>query len=132
MSPNGSRSAVEMVAAARNAVEQLTVEEVLAELANPDVVLVDLREPEELASAGTIPGAVHVPRGMLEFRADPTSPYHDPALRPDRRVILHSATGGRSVLAAVTLARMGYRDVAHLEGGISAWIEAGHPTASGR
>ena len=65
---------------------------------------------------------------MLEFYADPTSPYHWPEFRPDRRVVLHCASGGRSALAAVTLARLGYGDVAHLDGGLKTWKEQGLPT----
>jgi rhodanese-related sulfurtransferase len=76
---------------------------------------------------GVIAGAVHVPRGMLEFYADPSSPAHHSDLLPERRVILHCARGGRSARAAVTLAAMGYRDVAHLDGGLTAWRQAGLP-----
>jgi len=72
-----------------------------------------------------IAGSLHVPRGMLEFCADPTSPAHHVDLQPERRVILHCASGGRSALAAVLLKEMGYRDVAHLDGGLIAWREAG-------
>jgi rhodanese-related sulfurtransferase len=91
-------------------------------------VVVDLRESEELAATGKIPGSLHVPRGMLEFRADPTSPYHLPELDPAKRVILHCASGGRSALAAATLQDMGYDNVAHLDGGMNAWTEAGGAT----
>jgi rhodanese-related sulfurtransferase len=120
--------AADMVAQARATIEELTVEELAGELASPHVVLVDVREADEVTATGSIPGAVHVPRGTLEFQADPASSYHNPALRPELRVILHCATGGRSALAAATLARMGYCDVAHLDGGIDAWIESGRPT----
>ncbi len=118
------QTAAQIVAEARTHIEELTVEEVAAELDNPHVVLVDVREPDELA-AGAIAGALHIPRGMLEFRADPTSPYHEPVLLPERRVILHCANGGRSALAAAALTRMGYGDVATLAGGINAWIQSG-------
>jgi rhodanese-related sulfurtransferase len=64
---------------------------------------------------------------MLEFRADPTGPYHTPALSPDKRVILHCASGGRSALAAKALKEMGYGNVAHLEGGFIAWKDQGLP-----
>jgi rhodanese-related sulfurtransferase len=67
---------------------------------------------------------------MLESRADPSSPYHDDRLDPDKRVLLHCASGGRSALAAATLAELGYGDVAHLEGGMTAWIQAGRPVAN--
>ena len=67
---------------------------------------------------------------MLEFYADPSSKYHKPELAPQRRVILHCASGGRSALAADTLQQMGYTNVAHLEGGFQAWKEGGHPVES--
>jgi len=65
---------------------------------------------------------------MLEFVADPDTPYHNPEFRPDRRVILHCASGGRSALSAKTLREMGFDKVAHLDGGYNAWSEAGLPT----
>jgi rhodanese-related sulfurtransferase len=68
---------------------------------------------------------------MLEFRADPTSSYHEAALDPGKRVILHCASGGRSALAARTLRELGYGDVAHLDGGITAWAEEGMPVEGG-
>ncbi len=96
-----------------------------AELERGDLLLVDLREPGERAQHGAIHGAVHAPRGMLEFYADPTSPYHRPEFDPGRRVVLHCGSGGRSALAADTLKQMGYANVAHLDGGFNAWKDAG-------
>lgn len=122
------RSAGELVADAKSRVENLTVDDVVTELEDENAVLVDIREPGELEKTGSIPGAVHAPRGMLEFYADPTTPYHMDVFDRDRRIILHCASGGRSALAADTLAEMGYSDVAHLDGGITAWIESGQPT----
>jgi rhodanese-related sulfurtransferase len=121
------RKAADMVAEAKSEVTNLTVDEVADELAQGDALLVDLREPGELAEKGRIPGSVAVPRGMLEFRADPTSAYHQEGFAPDRRVIVHCASGGRSALAAKTLQEMGYTNVAHLDGGITAWADAGRP-----
>lgn len=118
------KSASELVAAAKAQVENLDPDGVEKELSSGDVVVVDLREAEELAG-GRIPGSVHVPRGMLEFRADPSSPYHQDGLDPSKRVILHCASGGRSALAAATLRELGYENVAHLDGGINAWKDAG-------
>jgi rhodanese-related sulfurtransferase len=120
-------TAVEMVATARGQVENLTSRGVAEELAVGNVVLVDVREPGESEEVGVIAGAVHVPRGVLEFAADPASPAHRPELLPERRVILHCASGGRSALAAVVLRDMGYRDVAHLDGGMAAWERDGMP-----
>ena len=117
----------QLVADARQQVEQLSPAAVAQERLC-GAVLVDLREPGELTS-GTIGGAVHAPRGMLEFYADPSSPYHRPELEPTRRTVLYCASGGRSALAAVALAQLGYVDVAHLEGGFKAWVESGAPVA---
>ena len=126
------RTAAEMVAEARQKVENLTVEETARECESGEALLVDIREPGERAKEGAIPGAMEAPRGMLEFWADPSSPYHREKLSPDRRIILHCAAGGRSALAAATLQEMGYERVAHLDGGIRAWKEAGKPVEGGR
>lgn len=121
-------TAGELVAKAKQQVENLTVDQVASETNSADTVIVDIREADELARTGVIPGAVHIPRGMLEFRADPTSTYHNPAMDPAKRVILHCASGGRSALAAQTLEEMGYTNVAHMDGGMTAWLEAGKAT----
>ena len=123
-----SKKASDLVAEAKSKIENLDPDTVERELASGDAVLVDIREAEEL-QGGRIEGSVHVPRGMLEFRADPTSPYHQEPLEPSKRVILHCASGGRSALAAATLKEMGYQNVAHLDGGFNGWKEAGKPTA---
>jgi rhodanese-related sulfurtransferase len=122
------KKAADLVAEAKSRVENLDPEAVERELQGGGAVLVDIRDAPELDADGRIPGALHVPRGMLEFRADTTSPYHQAPLEPGGRVILHCASGGRSALAAQTLQQMGYEDVAHLDGGIKAWKEAGKPT----
>jgi rhodanese-related sulfurtransferase len=119
------KTAAELVAEAKANVENLTPEQVEQEV-NDGAVLIDLREPNELEN-GKIPGAVHAPRGMLEFWADPTSSYHRPEFDPGKRVILQCASGGRSALAAGTLKQLGYENVAHLDGGINAWKAAGKP-----
>jgi rhodanese-related sulfurtransferase len=120
-------SLTEMLDLARARIRNLSPGEVAAALDGSDVVLVDVREPTETA-AGTIPGALLVPRGMLEFHADPTSAYHLTQLQPDRPVIVYCRSGARSALAAATLAAMGYADVAHLDGGITAWSDSLRPT----
>lgn len=120
-------TAAAMVAAARAQVEELSAEQVALELGDPRVVLVDIREAEERQKTGVIPGAIHAPRGMLEFHADPTSAYHMPGLDPDARVILHCASGGRSALAAVALRELGYARVAHLSCGLKGWADEGRP-----
>jgi len=123
-----TKGAMDLVKEAKAELENLSPEEVASELESGDAVVVDLREPQELEATGIIPGAIHAPRGMLEFYADPSMPYHREELQPDKRVILHCASGGRSALAAKTLKEMGYTNVAHLEGGIKAWQEDGRQT----
>jgi len=120
-------TAAELIAAAKRHVEGLSAEQVAGEIAEGRALLVDLREPDERISSGVIPGAVHAPRGMLEFYADPTCPYHRPEFDPDGRVILYCAAGSRSALGADTLQRLGYTNVAHLDGGVKAWMAAGQP-----
>ena len=131
MSQGAAKTAAQLVAEAKGRVENLTPDQVAAELAAGDATLIDIRELGERAEAGTIAGAVHAPRGMLEFYADPSSPYHRPEFDPGRRTILHCASGGRSALAADTLRQLGYTDVAHLDGGLNAWKAAGQPLAEG-
>lgn len=123
------KHAADLVADAKAGIENLDPDAVEAELASGDAVLVDIREADELETGGRIAGAVHIPRGMLEFRADPSTPYHQAPLDPSARVILHCASGGRSALAAATLKEMGYDRVAHLDGGMNAWKAAGKPVA---
>ncbi|HXH07106.1 MAG TPA: rhodanese-like domain-containing protein [Vicinamibacterales bacterium] len=121
-----AKTVAQMVQDAKARVENLSVEQVAAELQQGDVTIIDIREPDERAQ-GAIPGSVSAPRGMLEFWADPTSPYHRPEFDPSRRIILTCASGGRSALAADTLQQMGFTRVAHLEGGFKAWQAAGKP-----
>jgi len=121
------KTAAQLVQEAKQRVENLSAERVAAELDQGDTLLIDLREPNEQAQHGMIPGAISAPRGMLEFWADPTSPYHRQEFDPQRRIILHCASGGRSALAADTLQQLGYSNVAHLAGGLQAWAEEGRP-----
>lgn len=122
------KSAGEMVAEANAAVETLSVEQAMKAADDADTVFLDVRETAEHA-AGTIPGAVHAPRGLLEFIADPQSPMHKPELAPGRRLIVFCASGGRSALAAKTLRDMGIGGAANMLGGFAAWRERGGPVA---
>lgn len=89
-------------------------------------VFVDVREGAEHAQ-GHVPGAVHAPRGFLEFIADPEGAMHNPALASGKRLVLYCASGGRSALAAKTLRDMGVPNVSHMAGGFGAWVQAGGP-----
>jgi rhodanese-related sulfurtransferase len=119
-----TKTAANLIAEAKTRIENLSPAAVAAELEGGKVLLVDLRETEEWRQ-GSIPGAIHAPRGMIEFYADPTSAYHQPAFDPDLRTVLYCASGGRSALAADILQTLGYTRVAHLDGGLKAWREAG-------
>lgn len=125
-----SKSASDLVKEAKQQIENLTPDQVQQELSNGNATLIDIRESEELKQNGKIAGAVHAPRGMLEFYADSSLPYHRPEFDKNKRIILHCASGGRSALAAATLKQMGYENVAHLDGGLKAWKESGKPVES--
>ena len=121
-------SIFQAVEQAKASIENLGVEELAGELETQgDVLLIDIREIQERVDLGTIPGSVHVPRGMLEFWADPQSPYYRDYFREDRRTVLFCAAGGRSALAARALEDMGFSNVAHLEAGFGGWQQSGRP-----
>jgi len=114
----------EMLAAANAVVPRLDTAKVREMAGRGDVLLLDVRDAPELAASGKIKGAVHVPRGMLEFRADPESPSRHPALQPDRTVLVYCGSGGRAALSGKTLKELGYRSV-YNAGGFKELAEAG-------
>ena len=122
-----TRPSAVMVAEARASIENITVADAAALLERDDVLFVDIRDPRELARLGTIPGSFRAPRGMLEFWVDPASPYYKPALDSGQKLVLFCGSGWRSALTAKTLQEMGRDNVAHLDGGFTAWHEAGQP-----
>lgn len=117
----------ELVAEAEALVDAVTPSDAQALLGQNGVVFVDLREKGELRRDGMIPGAVHVPRGMLEFWIDPESPYFKPELGGAERYVFFCNAGWRSALAAKTAQDMGIDAVCHILGGFSAWKQAGGP-----
>ena len=120
-----TKTAMQMIGEARAQVRMVAPKKAADEL-DAGAVFVDVREPEEWQH-GHIDGSVAAPRGLLEFFADPTSPRHNQALDPGRRVIVICASGARASLAALTLKTMGYGDVAILDGGLKGWTGAGLP-----
>ncbi|MEO7072977.1 MAG: rhodanese-like domain-containing protein [Rhodanobacter sp.] len=124
-----AKTAAQLVQEAKGNIENLTPDQVQAEMANGNVTIVDIRDEPEWVN-GSIPGIVHASRGMLEFYADPSSRYHKVELNPNSRVILHCASGGQSALAVHTLQSLGYKNVAHLDGGFKAWQAAGKPVSN--
>ena len=119
------KKAAEMVAEANAAVGTVEVEEAKQLVGRDDVLFVDVREGGELAVQGKIPGAVHAPRGLLEFYADPSAPYHKPELSSGKRLVVYCASGGRSALAAKTLKDMGIDKISNMLGGFTAWQQGG-------
>jgi rhodanese-related sulfurtransferase len=114
----------DMLAAANAAVVKISPDEAKALVASEGALIVDVRDAPEVEKSGRIAGAHHVSRGMLEFRADEGSPYHDPAFRKDRTIILYCASGGRSALSGKVLKDMGFQKVYNL-GAFKDWAEAG-------
>lgn len=114
-----------LVAEAKDAIEELAVDELQAEIAAGDVTVVDIRDVRERWDKGAIPNAKSMPRGMLEFWFDPDSPYFRDGVTFDGRYVLYCAGGQRSALAAKVLQDIGYENVAHLEVGFNGWAAAG-------
>ena len=116
-----------LLAEAKAEIEEIPATEAVKLQGDPDVVIVDLRDPRELEIEGRIPGSFHCPRGMLEFWADPESPYYKPRFGEGKKYVFHCASGWRSALATKTVQDMGLGRVAHIDGGFKAWKEAGGP-----
>ena len=109
-------------------VKTYSVAQVLQRLNDADVQIVDIRDVREL-SDGTVVGAFHAPRCMLEFWVDPESPYHKKIFANEaKEFILFCGAGWRSALAAKTLQDMGMTNVAHIDGGYTEWVKQGAPT----
>ena len=109
---------------ANGAVPRITPAEAREKIAKGNVLIVDVRDAPEVQASGKVAGAVHVSRGMLEFRADPDSPYHDKNFAKDKTVILYCASGGRAALGGKALKDMGYANVFNM-GGFKDWAESG-------
>jgi rhodanese-related sulfurtransferase len=121
-----AKSAKDLVGAANAAVPKITPAQAQEMIANGNTLVVDVRDAPEVEQSGKVAGAVHVSRGMLEFRADPESPYHDQNFAKDKTVILYCASGGRAALAGQALKELGYAEVYNL-GAFKDWAESGGP-----
>jgi rhodanese-related sulfurtransferase len=125
-----SKGYKQLLAEANAKIRTLTPQEADAKRADPNVLIVDLRDPRELEREGMVPGAFHATRGMLEFWVDPESPYYKPVFGERKELVLYCGGGWRSALSAVTLQEMGYDGpIAHIEGGFGGWKDAGLPIA---
>ena len=117
----------QLIAEARAKIRTLSLEEAKSKFNDPNVVFVDIRDVRELEREGMIPGALHAPRGMLEFWVDPESPYYKDIFGSGREFVLYCHSGWRSSLATAALQDMGLSPVCHIEGGFDSWKEGGLP-----
>jgi rhodanese-related sulfurtransferase len=111
-----AKSVKDLLAEANASVPKLSPADAAERMRSGDVLVVDVRDPTEVQQSGKLKGAVAVSRGMLEFRADPESPYHNPVFQKDKTILVHCASGGRSALAGKTLQEMGYTSVFNIGG----------------
>ena len=114
-----------LISQAKKQIETLSQEDSEAQVAAGSAQFIDIRDIRELKREGRIPGALHAPRGMLEFWLDPASPYHKPEFITDKKLILFCAGAWRSALAVKTLKDMGFENIAEMEGGFGAWKKRG-------
>lgn len=125
-----AKTFMQMVKEARDQVNVLSPQEAKAAIDAGGATVIDVREPEDIAQTGTIPGARNIPRGMLEIKADTELPVKDPQLQDrSQKVIISCAAGGQAALSAKALKEMGFTDVSIIDGGLRGWKEAGYETA---
>jgi rhodanese-related sulfurtransferase len=119
----------QLVDEAKARITTITLEDARARLGRDGVVFVDLRDVRELEREGMIPGAFHCPRGMLEFWIDPDSPYYKDVFAPGKEFVFYCNGAWRSALACDQAQQMGLTPVVEMDGGFTAWKQAGHPVA---
>jgi rhodanese-related sulfurtransferase len=117
----------QLVDAAEREIESLSLAEAKAMLGGEEAIFVDIRDVRELQREGKIKGAIHAPRGMLEFWVDPASPYHRDVFAQEKTYVLYCASAWRSALATQALQNMGMDNVCHIAGGFTAWKAAELP-----
>jgi len=116
-----------LIEQAEKNIETISVDEVAGLLYDETVTIVDIRDIRELQREGKLPGAIHAPRGMLEFWVDPDSPYHRELFSEEKKFVFYCASAWRSALATQTVQQMGMNNVCHMSGGFTAWKEAEQP-----
>ncbi|MBT3833946.1 MAG: rhodanese-like domain-containing protein [Gammaproteobacteria bacterium] len=116
-----------LIEEAEKNIETMSVDEVARLLHDETVTIVDIRDIRELQREGKLPGAIHAPRGMLEFWVDPDSPYHRELFSKEKKFVFYCASAWRSALATQTVQQMGMNNVCHMSGGFTAWKEAEQP-----
>jgi len=121
------KSVADYRAEAAAAVSLIDVPNAMERVGDDSIIFIDVREGDEIATLGTIDGAIHVPRGVLEFYIDPNSPRHMDEFASGKTIVFYCASGGRSLLAAKLAQDMGVTDAVSLDGGFTAWAKANGP-----
>ncbi|MBL4765910.1 MAG: hypothetical protein JKX67_11670 [Colwellia sp.] len=121
------KSSKQLVVEANQKIITLAIIDAVNNINRSDVQFIDIREKAEIDERGTIPGSIHVPRGVLEFVVDPDSPYFNSVFEEPKQFILFCQSAWRSALATLTLQEMGLQNVSHIEGGYAAWLAANAP-----
>ncbi|MFP6792093.1 MAG: rhodanese-like domain-containing protein [Pseudomonadales bacterium] len=116
-----------LIEEAEKNIDTMSVDEVAGLLHDETLTIVDIRDIRELQREGKLPGAIHAPRGMLEFWVDPDSPYHRELFSEEKKFVFYCASAWRSALATQTVQQMGMNNVCHMSGGFTAWKEAEQP-----
>ena len=116
-----------LIEEAEKNIETMSIDEVAGLLHDETVTIVDIRDIRELQREGKLPGAIHAPRGMLEFWVDPDSPYYREVFSEEKKFVFYCASAWRSALATQTVQQMGMNNVCHMGGGFTAWKEAEQP-----
>jgi len=124
LSSGMAKSVKDLVEAANAVVPRISPEQAQELIAKGDTLVVDVRDAQEVEQSGKVVGAVHIPRGMLEFRADPESPYYDQSFAKDKTIIVYCAAGGRAALSGQALKELGYTEVYNM-GGFKDWADSG-------
>jgi len=119
-----AKTAMEMVGEAKVVVPSISAESAMSLADQGNVVFLDVRDAPEVAKSGTVKDAIHISRGMLEFRADEAMPTHHKGLSKDKTIVIFCASGGRAALAGKVLVDLGYPDVRNM-GGLESWTNAG-------
>ncbi len=122
-----STTVAQMVETAKSTIEEISIDDAIASMEDPDVTIVDIRDIRERQREGFIPGSFHCPRGMVEFWIDPDSPYYNKRFAESKRFLFHCAVDWRSALTVDTVSKMGFNGALNVAGGFKAWKEAGGP-----
>lgn len=125
-----AKSSKQLVEEAAKNIDAISVDQARLAIDDPGVTFVDLRDIRELQKSGTIPGAYHMPRGMIEFWADPASPYYKKIFATDTKFVFYCSKGWRSALATVEAKSVGVKNICHIEGGFSGWVDSGGAVAA--